>query len=85
MARLTRRQRMAIDRAVLDVQAVKDYIMGDRVAVCRVDTQATTTLHFQRPDGRILYEVERAYGSPLCRLDSALTVLELIDARPIRA
>lgn len=79
MARLTKQQRASINRAIYHLHAVRDYLFSDRTAVCHVDSMATTTDHYQRPDGRILYEVEKHYGSDLCRLETALATLKSLD------
>lgn len=71
---LTKKQRAAIECALRNAERAHAYIHDPRIAVCRRDSQATTTLHYSRPDGA-LYEVERAYGSDLTGLDNAIAEL----------
>jgi hypothetical protein len=83
MSKLTRAQRATLSAALGHIAAARDYIMGERTAVCAVASAATTTLHYTRPiDGRILYEVERSYGSNLCQINTGIAALERLLAEP---
>lgn len=70
--RLTKKAREELRAILRNAERAREYIHSDRVAVCRRDTQATTTRHYTRADGSVLYEVERAYGSDLVGLDVAI-------------
>jgi len=76
MSKLTKLQRRAIERALYHAQRAQKYIADNRTAVARVDNTATTTLHYTRQDGRILYEVAKDIGSDLCGLPDAIRELE---------
>lgn len=78
MAKLTKAQRAAIERALYDAKRAFRYVMADGIAVARKDTKATTTLHYSRSDGASLYEVEKHYGSDLCGLADAIRRLEQV-------
>ena len=75
MAKLTRVQTTAIERALYHVKRAERYIMSDSVAVAH-RSRGTTTLDYTRADGKALYEVEKAYGSDLCGLFDAIKGLE---------
>ena len=78
--KLTRKLQKRIEYALRNAERAEAYIMGKGVAVCRRDAYASTTLHYTRPDGGILYEVERTYGSDLTGLHSAIAELRSILA-----
>ena len=78
--RLTRATRRAIEAALYDARRARDYIMAPSTAVCIRGTMATTTLHYTRGDGAVLYEEEREYGSDLCGLSDAIRRLEALLA-----
>jgi len=78
MARLTKKVRARIRRAIAEAQAVEDYIMAPERAVCLRAKAATTTLHYTRADGDVLYEVTREYGSDLCRIANVKRTLEAL-------
>lgn len=83
MAFLTRKQQAQVSRAIGHLQASRDYIMGERVRVCRVGDSAPA-LTYVRPDGAKLSEVTREYGSDLCRIDTALQILTDFYAHNVR-
>jgi len=58
-----------------DMIRARDYIMDEEHAICKRVKHATTTLHYTRPDGDVLYEVTKEYGSKLCRLFTAISSL----------
>ena len=77
MAKLTKLQRRTIQTALDHAQAAFSYVMSDRTAVCAVMEHASTTRHFSRIcDARVLYEVEKEYGSNLCRLAASIKTLQ---------
>jgi len=78
--KLTRKLQKRIEYALRNAERAEAYIMAKDVAVCRRETFASTTLHYTCPDGGILYEVERAYGSDLTGLHNAIAELRSILA-----
>ena len=75
--KLTRKQRAALESVLYDAERARAYIFSDDTAVAHVQKQATTTRDFTRKaDGRVLYEVEKAYGSHLCGLPDAVEKLK---------
>jgi len=78
--KLTRKLQKRIEYALRNAERAEAYIMSKDVAVCRRESFASTTLHYTRADGGILYEVERAYGSDLTGLQSAIAELRSIIA-----
>ena len=74
MAKLTKKDRAALESVLQNAERAERYIMREDIAVCRVGKQpATTTREFTRScDDRKLYEVERAYGSDLCGMQTAI-------------
>ena len=79
--KLTRKQRGAIEEVLLHAERAAKYLFSPRIAIARVSsvTFATTTLDFTRQsDGRVLYEVEKEYGSDLTGLPAAIRHLQAI-------
>lgn len=77
MARLTRVQRSAIERALVHARRAHKYIFQDNVAVCRRGHPGGgTTLDYRRNDGAVLSEVEKHYGSDLTGLDDSIRELQ---------
>lgn len=79
MARMTRVQRRDIERALYHVKRAAAYINRPDTAVAKVDNMATTTLHYTRADGRVLYEVAKDIGSDLCGLSDCIRILEQLE------
>ena len=75
MARLAKKQVAELRTIIGHAKAAHDYIFDGHGAVCRRGGVATTTLHYTRPDGTVLYEVAKECGSDLCRLNTALARL----------
>lgn len=76
MGNLTQKDRRTLEHALDRAKAARDYIMSERIALCKVDTLASTSMHFTRGyDSRILYEIERSYGSQLVGLEDAIKIL----------
>ena len=81
MGTMTKKDRRAVETALDDAERAFAYIHRDDVAVCRVGSEATTSIHYSRKmDGRVLYEVERGYGSDLCRLEECIKALRRLLA-----
>ena len=79
MAKLTKAQRASIERALYHANRANAYIMAPDLALCRRERFATTTLHYTRGDGAILYEVAK-HSSHLVGLPDAIRDLERILA-----
>jgi hypothetical protein len=73
MAKLTNRQRKALADVLYDLRRVQRYL--DAHAVCIKGGAATTTLHYTRQDGTVLYEVEKWIGSELAIFPTAIANL----------
>jgi hypothetical protein len=81
MAKLTRKQRATIEKALRNAERASAYIHGKDIAVCRREHLATTALHYSRQsDAACLYEVERSYGSDLVGLQVAIETLSALLA-----
>jgi hypothetical protein len=77
MAKLTMKQTNQLVAIVRELTWAQTYLQSPSVAVARVEKRATTTLHFTHPyDDRILYEINKEIGSPLCGYASALSDLK---------
>jgi hypothetical protein len=80
MARFTGKQRREIERAIGHLQRAAKFLAQPRVAVATRDDRATTTAHYTRADGGVLYEINKEIGSDLCGLDMGLRALrDLIE------
>jgi len=73
MAKLTKKQRNTLDRALSAITQASEYIFSDDVAVCCKKESQTTTQDYIRFDGGgpVLACTQREYGSHLCRLRDA--------------
>jgi hypothetical protein len=76
MAKLTLKQRGALNSILMDASRANAYIMSPETAVCYRKDRSTTTLDYTRPDGAVLTEAQREYGSLLCRLPEAIRKLQ---------
>jgi hypothetical protein len=75
MAKITQKQANEIADAIRNLNRAKEYLFNPRIVIAHRDTMATTTLHYARPDGQALYEVEKSYGSDLTGLQSGVDLL----------
>jgi len=82
MSRLTRKQRLSIECALEYLKRGVRYLLSERIAIARRGGPATTTLHYTRGDGAVLYEVEKQIGSELCLLFRAQQELERLLRPP---
>lgn len=91
MARLTKKQRWAIETALRNAERAQAYIMSDRIAVCAVGRHATTTMDFTQANGdpfspngkpRVLTPLTKEYGSDLVGLPNAIAELKSLLASP---
>ena len=69
--KLTKKATRELEAVLRGVDRARDYIMNDRIAVCRRDKLASTALHYTRDDNAALLEVAKEYGSDLCMLGTA--------------
>ena len=76
MAKLTRKQVSRIGYALRNAERAHAYIMRADRAVAIKGGIATTTLHYTRADGAVLYEVDKQIGSDLCGLESCIAELK---------
>jgi hypothetical protein len=78
MAKLTRKQRDDLRRAVEQLQRAYRYVHSDRVVVCIRAEAATTTLHLTRgePEPLVLYPVAKDIGSDLACFGTGLRWLK---------
>jgi len=69
-------------RTVLDsINTAITFIEQDRIAICTRDKFASTTLHYTRGDGSILYEINKEIGSQLVSLWAARRQLSTFLAK----
>lgn len=78
MAKFTHKQSGRIYAVLQRCEATQKYLSKPDVTVARVGGPATTTLHFTRADGRVLYEVNKEYGSDLAQLQIAIADLKAL-------
>ena len=76
MAKVAAKRLAVIEKALRNLERGMAYVHSADTAVCKRGGFATTTLHYTRADGSVLYEVERAYGSDLVALQIAKETLE---------
>lgn len=85
MARLTRAQRGAIERALRHLMRGWEYLLRPDIAVGRIGCPATTTLHYTRADGSTFFALAKDIGSDLAGFGMAeRELLQLLhfDAEP---
>ena len=78
MAKLTRSARHELEAVLRNLQRGERYLFKPDTAIAVKGGVATTTLHYTRPDGAVLYEVVKEYGSDLCGIVTARERLEQI-------
>lgn len=74
---MTKKDRARIDRAIGHLTRAINFINDPRTAVAFKGGMATTTLHYTRADGAVLYEVSKEIGSDLTGLEMGRK--ELLD------
>ena len=77
MARLTRKQTDRLLTVLYHLNRANGYINQPDVAVAHKCSQATTTLHYSRPDGSALYSVDKQIGSDLTGLAEGIRQLQM--------
>ena len=75
MSKLTKKQTAELESILRRLNQASAYLMADDVAVCRKGGVASTTLHYTRQDGSVLYEVNKQTGSQLCQLQEGMRQL----------
>ena len=75
MSKLTKKQTATLEAILYRLGEAEKYLMASDVAVCRKGGVATTTLHYTRQDGNVLYEVNKEVGSQLCQLREGMREL----------
>lgn len=73
--KLTKPARAELRRVLAHAERAADYLAREDVAIALRRDQATTTLDYQRPDGAVLTEVNKEYGSDLAGLSFAIEKL----------
>jgi len=73
--RLTNKAREELRRTLQQLERAHDFIMQDNMAVARRGGPATTSLHYIRDDGEVLYEINKEVGSNLCGLSMGIDKL----------
>lgn len=78
---MTKKLRAELLSILSDAERAQAFIVSERIAVCRVEDNATTTLHYTRAfvpgidkpgDAKPLYRIAKDIGSDLCRLPNAI-------------
>lgn len=71
MAKLTRAQKRDIESALHHVRRALNFVRRPDTVVAIQCRQATTTLHYTRPDGAVLYSIDKEIGSDLTGMEFA--------------
>jgi hypothetical protein len=85
MANLTKTQRAILESALRNAERAMAFIQAPHIAVARMGTLATTTLHYTRADGATLYPIAKDIGSDLTGLDNCIQSLRRLLAPPVVA
>jgi hypothetical protein len=72
---MTKKQLKQLEDIQMLLLRSQAWLMSDGIAVARAGNQATTDLHFVRPDGATLYPVDKEIGSDLALLHTAIAKL----------
>lgn len=83
MAKLTHKQTAKLETVLYHLKRAQKYLGQAKIAIAQRDTMATTTLHYTRADGSVLYEVNKEYGSDLTGLADGIRMLEMFVTGPI--
>jgi len=76
VAKLTNKQIGYLEIILRNLSDAEKFIMEENIAVCRKGGIATTSLHYKRDDGQVLYEISKQAGSQLVKLFEAKRLLE---------
>lgn len=83
MSKLTNKQRQALEHALYHLERAHKFLMAPDTAVARRCRQASTTLHYTRADGAVLYEIAREIGSDLVGLETGIAALRQFLNPPV--
>jgi hypothetical protein len=77
MAKLTKKQTAEIESILSAILRAKSFIDSDKIAICRVESNATTSLHYKRDNQHhagpaALYPIMKEAGSDWCLADDAV-------------
>ncbi len=80
---LSKKQQLDLDEILRHANRAMDYLLRQDIAICRArNGLPSTTLDFTRPsDDRVLYEVEKTYGSDLCGLHDVIRLTQWFKQR----
>jgi hypothetical protein len=73
---MTKKDLLALSNIIATLDRGHSFLMRPDVVVSRTKTQATTTLDFALPDGRIAFEVCKDIGSELCLMETGIRHLK---------
>jgi hypothetical protein len=76
MAKLTNKAKATLASILEKAKTAREFLSRADVAVARKSKIPTTTLHYTRPDGWSLYEIDKEIGSDLAQLTTAIRDLE---------
>lgn len=83
MAKLTNKQYEQLAQIKYHLNRASRYLLNDSTAVAHRSDRSTTTLDYVRAlDGKVLYEVQKEYGSDLCGIWDAIKKLDLFMNGP---
>lgn len=83
MSKLSKKQIVALESVMRRLSMAEKYLMSDNIAVCRKGGMASTTEHYTRQDGTVLYEVNKHVGSELRQLREGMRELLNIISPPL--
>lgn len=72
MSSMTKKQIKQLEDIQMLLLRSQAWLMSDGIAVARTGNQATTDLHFVRPDGATLYPINKDIGCDLALLHTAI-------------
>jgi hypothetical protein len=79
---MTKKDRAELQSILAKLKQAQAYIMDGRTAIARRGGPATTTLHFTRADGEVLYPVNKEIGSDIVGLHHGIYLLDrFLDPR----
>ncbi len=85
MAKFTKVQRRALEQALYHLKRGREYLKQTSVVVAVRSEHATTTLHYTRGDGAVLYPIDKQIGSDLAGFDFAERELRRLLETEVRS
>lgn len=73
---MLKRELRYLENVLYHARRAEQFVNEPSLAIARRGKMATTTLHYVRPDGTTLYEIEKGIGSDLCGLSEAIRLLK---------